>query len=106
MASTQSSKEAKMEPSTQGTKGANLPAKEANLAINASQIGTLDNKTVIKAENKEEPNISSLSEEVKNGMKSFAKLYGIERTIKMLTDKGYSLEPIQQIFEDVEGCKI
>jgi hypothetical protein len=106
MASTQSSKEAKMEPSTQGTKGANLSAKEANLAIKASQIDTLDNKTVIKVENKEEPNISSLSEEVKEGMKSFAKLYGIDRTVKMFTDKGYSLEPIQQIFTGVEECKI
>jgi hypothetical protein len=106
MASTQSSKEAKMEPSTQGTKGANLSAKEANLAIKASQIGTLDNKSVIKAENKEEPNISSLSEEVKEGMKSFAKLYGIDRTVKMFTDKGYSLEPIQQIFTSVEECRI
>jgi len=106
MASTQSSKEAKMEPSTQGTKGANLSAKEANLAIKASQIDTLDNKTVIKVENKEEPNISSLSEEVKEGMKSFAKLYGIDRTVKMFTDKGYSLEPIQQIFTSVEECRI
>jgi hypothetical protein len=105
MTSTQSSKEAKMEPSTQGIKGGNLPAEEANLAIKASQIGTLDNKSVIKAENKEEPNISSLSEEVKEGMKSFAKLYGIDRTVKMFTDKGYSLEPIQQIFASVEECK-
>jgi hypothetical protein len=106
MASTQPSKEAKKEPFSQDAKGVNLSVKEANLAINASQIGTLDNKSVIKAENKEEPNIFSLSEEVKNGMKSFAKLYGIDRTVKMFTDKGYSLEPIQQIFEGVAECKI
>jgi hypothetical protein len=106
MEPTDNPKEAKKEPFSQEPKSANLSAEGANLAIKASQIGTLDNKTVIKAENKEESNISSLSEEVREGMKAFAKLYGINRTVKMLADKGYSLEPIQQIFEGIEECKI
>ena len=103
---TKTSKEAKTEPSAQGTKGANLPTKQANLVVEGSQIDTLDNKEVIKDENKDVLNISSFTQEQKEGMKAFAKLYGIDRTIRMLTDKGYSLEPIQQIFEGVEQCKI
>jgi hypothetical protein len=106
MIPSQSSKETKMEPFGQDTKGDNLSAKQANLAPEASQIDTLDNKEGIKDGNKDVLNISSFTQEQKEGMKAFAKLYGIDRTIRMLTDKGYSLEPIQQIFEGVEECKI
>jgi len=41
-------KEAKMDPFEREVKGANLSAKEANLVVKASQIGTLNNKELIK----------------------------------------------------------
>lgn len=95
-------KEAKMEPFEREVKGANLSAKEANLVVKASQIGTLNNKELIKSENKNMPDISpSFTEEDKEGIRAYAKSYGVEQATKLLTDKGYNPESIQQIFEGV-----
>jgi len=100
MEPTENPKEAKKEPFGQDTKGANLSAEEANLAIKASQIGTLDNKTVIKAENKEEPNISSLSEEIKEGIRAYARSFGILKASSLLLGKGCDKSLIEKILEE------
>jgi len=99
MASTQPSKDAKMEPFEPEVKEANLSAKEANLALEASQIGSLDNKLLIKIENKNMADLSSLSEEHKEGIRTFAKSYGIDRATNFLVDKGYDPTSVKQILE-------
>jgi hypothetical protein len=70
------------------------------LTINASQIGTLDNKSVIKAENKEEPNISSLSEEVKEGIRAYARSFGILKASSLLLGKGCDKNLIEKILKE------
>jgi len=100
MEPTDNLKEAKKEPFDQDTKGTNLSTEEANLAIKASQIGILDNKTVIKAENKEEPNISSLSEEVKEGIRAYARSFGILKASNLLLGKGCDKSLIEKILQE------
>ncbi|MDD4954640.1 MAG: hypothetical protein PHP17_01180 [Candidatus Omnitrophica bacterium] len=93
-------KEAKMEPSAQNAKGANLSTKQANLVAEGSQIDTLDNKGVIKDENKDVSSISSLSEEIKEGIKAYARSFGILKASNLLIDKGYDKNLIEKILEE------
>ena len=66
-----------------------MSAKEANLVVKGSQNGSLNNKGVIKNDNKNMPDIYSFTEEDKEGIRAYAKSYGAEQAIKILSDKGY-----------------
>ncbi len=95
----------KMEPFVQDSKEAKMSVKDANLVVKGSQNGSLNNKEVIKNENKNMPDISSFTEEDKEGIRAFAKSYGPDRITKILSDKGYNPELIKQILEDTVPCK-
>ena len=99
------SKGAKMEPFEQYEEGAKMSAKDANLVVNGSQNGTLNNKVVIKNENKNIPDSSSFTEEEKEGIRAFAKSYGPDQVTKMLSDKGCNPESLKQILEGILPCK-
>ncbi len=99
------SKGAKMEPFEQYEEGAKISAKEANLVAKESQNVSLNNKLVIKNENKNMSDNHFFTEEEKEGIRAFAKSYGAEKAIKTLSDKGYNPELIKQILEDIEPCK-
>ena len=48
---------------------------------------------------------SSFTEEDKEGIRAYAKLYGLPRERIFWVDKGYNSELIQQILGDVLPCK-
>ncbi len=98
-------KGAKMEPFEQYEEGAKISAKEANLVAKESQNGSLNNKVVIKNENKNMPDIPFFTEEEKEGIRAFAKSYGPDQVTKMLSDKGCNLESLKQILEGILPCK-
>ena len=99
------SKGVKMEPFEQYEEGAKISAKEANLVAKESQNVSLNNKVVIKNENKNMSDNHFFTEEEKEGIRAFAKSYGAEKAIKTLSDKGYNPESIKQILEDIGPCK-
>lgn len=88
------------------SKGANLSPKEANLVVKGSQNGSLNNKVLIKSENKNIPEeLPSFTEEDKEGIRAYAKSYGIDETSNFLVNKGCDPESIHQILGGVELCK-
>ena len=99
------SKGAKMEPFEQDVKGAKMSAKGANLVVKGSQNGTLYNKELKKESNKNIPDTFSFSEEEKDGIRAFAKSYGVSRVSALLLDKGCDQESIKQMFEGIALCK-
>lgn len=106
MASFGQTKQAKMAPFEEGLKGAKLEPKEANLVVKGSQFSSLNNKVLIKSENKNMPDIPSFfTEDEKEGIRAYAKSYGVDKTTDFLVHKGCDPESIQQILEGVELCK-
>lgn len=98
-------KGAKMEPFEQLREKAKMSAKEAKMVIKGSQNVTLNN---IEVKNENNMNMSKnhfFTEEEKEGIRAFAKSYGAEKVIKMLSDKGYNPESIKQILEGIVPCK-
>ena len=93
------SKGAKMEPFEQHIEGAKMSAEGANLVVKGSQNGTLYNKEVIKNDNKNMPDIPFFTEQDKEGIRTFAKSYGIDETSNFLARKGCDPILIKQIFE-------
>ncbi|MBN2830785.1 MAG: hypothetical protein JXL82_00690 [Candidatus Omnitrophica bacterium] len=78
-----------MEPSGEGLKGAKLEPKGANLVVKASQFGPLNNKVLIKSENKNIPEeLPSFTEDDKEGIRAYAKSYGVDKTTDFLVHKG------------------
>ena len=100
-------KEAKMSPFQEDLKGANLSPKGANLVVKGSQFGSLNNKLLIKIENKNMPEElpSVFTEEGKEGIRAFAKMFGVPRARIFWADKGYNPESIKQILEGLEEQK-
>ena len=100
-------KEAKMSPFEEDLKGANLSPKGANLVVKGSQFGSLNNKVLIKIENKNMPEElpSVFTEEGKEGIRAFAKMFGVPRARIFWADKGYNPESIRQILEGLEEQK-
>ena len=100
-------KQAKMEPFEEDLKGANLSPKGANLVVKGSQFGSLNNKLLIKIENKNMPEElpSVFTEEGKEGIRAFAKMFGVPRARIFWADKGYNSESIREILEGLEEQK-
>lgn len=99
-------KQAKMEPFGEDLKGAKLEPKEANLVVKASQNGSLNNKVLIKSENKNMSDIPSFfTEDEKEGIRAYAKSYGVDETSDFLVRKGCDPESIKQILEGIEEQK-
>ena len=98
------SKGSKMEPFEQEIKGVKMNAKGINLMSKGYQNETLNNKVLIKIENKNMSDIS-FTEEEKEGIRVFSKSYGADQAIKTLSDKGYNPESIRQILEGMASCK-
>lgn len=105
MASFGQVKEAKMAPFEEGSKGARLESKEANLVMKGSQFGSLNNKVLIKSENKNMLGNHFFTEEDKEGIRAYAKSYGVDKTTDFLVHKGCDPESIREILEGVELCK-
>ena len=82
-------------------KGAKMSAKGANLVVKGSQNGSLYNKELKKESNKNIPDTFSFSEEEKDGIRAFAKSYGVSRVSALLLDKGCDQESIKQMFEGI-----
>lgn len=100
-------KEAKMAPFSEVLKGVNLSPKGANLVVKGSQFGSLNNKLLIKIENKNMPEElpSVFTEEGKEGIRAFAKMFGVPRARIFWADKGYNSESIREILEGLEEQK-
>jgi len=100
-------REAKMAPFNEDLKGANLSPKGANLVVKGGQFGSLNNKLLIKIENKNMPEEfpSVFTEESKEGVRAFAKMFGVPRARIFWADKGYNSESIRQILESLEEQK-
>ncbi len=98
------SKGSKMEPFGEGLKGIKMTTKGVNLVSKGYQNETLNNKVLIKIENKNMSDIS-FTEEEKEGIRAFSKSYGADQAIKTLSDKGYNPESIRQILEGMAPCK-
>ena len=100
-------KQAKMAPFSEVLKGANLSPKGANLVVKGSQFGSLNNKLLIKIENKNMPEElpSVFTEEGKEGIRAFAKMFGVPRARIFWADKGYNSESIKEILEGLEEQK-
>ncbi|MDI6606601.1 MAG: hypothetical protein QME65_05630 [Candidatus Omnitrophota bacterium] len=98
-------KGAKMEPFGEDLKGAKMAPKEANLVVEGSQIGSLNNKVLIKSENKNMPDIPFFTEEDKEGIRAFAKSYGVDETTNFLVHKGCDPVSIREILEGIEEQK-
>lgn len=99
-------KQAKMGPFGEDLKGAKLESKEANLVVKASQFGSLNNKVLIKSENKNIPEeLLSFAEEDKEGIRAYAKSYGVDKTTDFLVHKGCDPVSIREILEGVELFK-
>ena len=100
-------KEAKLAPFSEDLKGANLSPKGANLVAKGSQFGSLNNKLLIKIENKNmsEESLSVFTEEGKEGIRAFAKMFGVPRARIFWADKGYNSESIREILEGLEEQK-
>lgn len=94
-------KDAKMGPFAHDTRGANLALKGASLVLKASQVGTLNINDVISDEKKNMPEYFSLTENEKEGIRDFAKSYGVDKTSSLLIDKGCDPELIKQILKEV-----
>ena len=100
------SKGIKMRPFEQEAKGIKMTAKGVNLVVKGYQNETLNNKVLIKNENKNMSDISfSFTEEEKEGIRAFSKSYGADQAIRTLADKGYNPESIRQILEGMAPCK-
>jgi len=100
-------KEARMAPFSEDLKGAKLEPKEANLVMKGSQFGSLNNKLLIKIENKNMPEELPFvfTEEGKEGIRAFAKMFGVPRARIFWADKGYNSESISEILEGLEEQK-
>ncbi len=100
-------KEANLAPSGEDLKGANLSPKGANLVVKGSQFGSINNKLLIKIENKNMPEElpSVFTEEGKEGIRAFAKMFGVPRARIFWADKGYNSESIREILEGLEEQK-
>ena len=96
-----------MAPFSEDLKGANLSPKGANLVVKGSQFGSLNNKLLIKIENKNMPEElpSVFTEEGKEGIRAFAKMFGVPRARIFWADKGYNSESIREILEGLEEQK-
>ena len=94
--------QAKMTPFDEGLKSAKLEPKEAKLVVEASQNGTLNNKLLIKSENKNLLDSSCFSQEDKDGIRAFARVYGVAQTIDFLVRKGFALELIKEMLKGVD----
>ena len=69
--------------------------------LKGSQNGTLYNKELKKESNKNIPDTFSFSEEEKDGIRAFAKSYGVSRVSALLLDKGCDQESIKETLEGV-----
>ena len=99
------SKGIKMEPFGEDLKGVKMIAKGINLVSKGYQNETLYNKELNKESNKNIPDTFSFSEEEKDGIRAFAKSYGVSRVSALLLDKGCDQESIKQMFEGIALCK-
>ena len=91
----------KMGPFEQDLKGIKMTAKGVNLVLKGYQNETLYNKDLNKETNKNMPNIFSFTEEEKDGIRAFAKSYGVSRVSALLLDKGCDQESIKETLEGV-----
>lgn len=95
------SKGAILNPFEQETKGPKMVPEGANLSVKKGQ----DCPQNISKEKREEknniPDPALFTEDEKEGIRAFAKSYGVEQTIKILSDKGCNPEAVQRIFEGV-----
>lgn len=106
MASFGQAKQAKMAPFEGVLKGAKLEPKEANLVVKGSQIGLLNNKVLIKSENKNLSDIPvSFTDDEKEGIRAYAKSYGVDETANFLVRKGCDPLSIREVLEGVELYK-
>jgi len=95
------SKGFRMESFEQGLKGSKMSPEGTNLAVKKGQDCPQDISKE-KRENKNNiPDPAFFTEDEKDGIRAFAKSYGVEQTIKILSDKGYNPEAVQRIFEDI-----
>ena len=95
------SKGIKMEPFGEDLKGIKMTVKGVNLVSKGYQNETLYNKGFNKETNKNMPNIFSFTEEEKDGIRAFAKSYGVSRVSALLMDKGCDQESLEQMLEGV-----
>ncbi len=96
------SKGANLYPFGGNTKGAKMSAKGANLVSEGCQNGTLYTNEVKNESNKNVPDKSSFTQEVKDGIRSYANLVGASRVNTLLTNKGCDPESIRQVLEGIE----
>lgn len=72
----------------------------ANLAAKKGQDCPQDISKEKREEKNNIPDPAFFTEDEKEGIRAFAKSYGVEQTIKILSDKGYNPEAVQRIFNN------
>jgi hypothetical protein len=80
-------------------------SKDAKMGPEGSQNGTLNKIEVIISNNNNMSDKPSFSEKDKEGIRAYARLYGVSRARTFWVDKGYNPESIQEILEGMEGPK-
>lgn len=95
------SKGFRMESFEQGLKGPKMLPEGANLAVKKGQGCPQYISNEKREKNNNIPDPSFFTEDEKDGIRVFAKSYGVEQAIKILSDKGYNPEAVQRIFEDI-----
>lgn len=94
------SKGFRMEPFEQVLKGPKMLPEGTNLAVKKGQ-GCPQYISNEKREKKNNiPDPAFFTEDEKDGIRAFAKSYGVEQAIKILSDKGYNPEALQRIFNN------
>jgi len=96
------SKGIKMQPFGEGLKGVKMTAKGINLVPKGYQNETLYNKELNKETNKNVPDNSSFTQEEKEGIRAYARSYGVSWLSTFLVDKGCDQKSVQQMLEGVE----
>ena len=95
------SKGFRMESFEQESKGPKMIPEGANLAVNKGQGCPQDISNEKREKKNNIPDPAFFTEDEKDGIRAFAKSYGVEQAIKILSDKGYNQEALQRIFEDI-----
>jgi len=94
------SKGAILNPFEQESKGPKMVPEGANLSVKKGQDCPQDISKEKREEKNNIPDLAFFTEDEKEGIRAFAKSYGVEQTIKILSDKGCNPEALQRIFNN------
>lgn len=93
----------KWEPFGKKREGPKISAEGPKISLEGFQNETLNNRVEIAEQNNKRVDNFSFTQEQKEGLRAFARLYGVSRATALMVDKGYDQKLIQQILEGVEN---